>query len=97
MAFLNVLLLRFFLKYLPTMLWSLTVIKNLHISRCAPDLAERANENPKSVTDAEWRQLLSSVQYQVKTRAVGLDYMEKKEERETRLRKFEKRKNLLER
>ena len=95
MAFLNVLLLRFFLKYLPTMLWSLTVIKNLHISRCAPDLADRANENPKSVTDAEWRQLLSSVQYQVKRRAVGLDYMEKIKKRETE--KVEKRKNWLER
>jgi len=34
-------------------------------SRCAPDLADRAKENPKSVTEAEWRQLLSSVQYQV--------------------------------
>jgi len=34
-------------------------------SRCAPDLADRAKENPKSVTEAEWKQLLSGVQYQV--------------------------------
>ena len=40
-------------------------IKTLHVFRCAPDLADRAKENPKSVTEAEWRQLLSSVQYQV--------------------------------
>ena len=33
--------------------------------RCAPDLADRARENPKSVTEGEWRQLLSGVQYQV--------------------------------
>ena len=35
------------------------------VFRCAPDLADRAKENPKSVTEAEWRQLLSGVQYQV--------------------------------
>ena len=34
-------------------------------SACEQELVEKARKSPNTVTDEEWRQLLSSVQYQV--------------------------------
>ena len=64
---------RFSLPAVPSVVMGNVVTRHNHNepppgSTCTPELAKKARETPDRLSDGEWREVLSSVQYQVTRR-----------------------------